>query len=96
MYWYLIPVCRLEETNSQGTAVRYVPGVGRNTSLMPASLEKFIGQAHYPKWAPTTMLVGLPAPVSKLPVGWNPKTLQEAKDHFEAICGRPPSDSEVF
>lgn len=96
MHWYLIPVCRFEETNAQGTAVRYLPGVGRNTGLVPANLGKFIGQAHYPKSAPTTMLVGLYEPMGKLPTAWNPKTLQEAKDHFESVCGRPPSATEVF
>jgi hypothetical protein len=43
---------------------------------------------------PTTCLVGMLTDESSRP-GWVSKTVQEAKDHFEAIHGYVPSDAEV-
>jgi hypothetical protein len=42
------------------------------------------------------VLVGCHRPPNPMPTDWSSLTLQQAKDHYEAVMGYPPSDQVVY
>lgn len=104
--WYIAPVCTLEVATDG-----YHPGEGDGSTCpgFPPGMivhaydpdpdvvadpgdPEIVGDETYQ--VPTTCLVGMLTDESSRP-GWVSKTVQEAKDHFEAIHGYVPSDAEV-
>jgi hypothetical protein len=104
--WYVVPVCTVD-VSTQG----YHPGEGDGSTCPGILADMLVhaydpdpsvlltdpdpdveGDETYQ--VPTTCLVGVLTDESSR-AGWVSKTLQEAKDYFEAAHGYAPSDAEV-
>lgn len=85
MNWYIAPVidCEVHGTHPAMQKAGQDPSCG---GLIPGTI------IHC--YTATTCLVGSVQPQAI--AGWTPKTLGEARTHFESFYGRSPSEAEVF